>query len=124
MYLLILYSKLLYKLGQDFLVIQYMPTLTYQNDDAVEINSESRQVRLSQLFKWYAEDFGENMEAILRFVATKLTGQRREDLTQEITTRPVLLGAEGLAGLLGYIGGLRTFLGSFPHYLKLVNEMK
>ena len=96
----ILYSKLLYKLGQDFLVIQFN-TITYQNDDAVEINSESRQVRLSQLFKWYAEDFGENMEAILRFVATKLTGQRREDLTQEITTRPVLVGAEGLAGLLG-----------------------
>ena len=62
--------------------------MTSQNDDAVEINTEGRQVRLSQLFKWYAEDFGENMEAILRFVATKLTGQRKEDLTQEITTRP------------------------------------
>jgi len=55
-----------------------------ENDDAVEINTEGRQVRLSQLFKWYAEDFGENMEAILRFVATKLTGQRKEDLTQLI----------------------------------------
>jgi hypothetical protein len=53
---------------------------TFVNGGGVEVDVDRKTVRLSRVFAWYDKDFGEDLEARLKFAAAFLYDERSKDL--------------------------------------------
>ncbi len=53
---------------------------TFVNGGGVEVDVDRKSVRLSRIFAWYDKDFGEDIEARLKFAADFLYDQRAKEL--------------------------------------------
>ena len=54
-----------------------------ESDDALQVDVTSRCVQLSQIFKWYQEDFGSDQRQVLSFLCGLMSdGDKKQRLQQ------------------------------------------
>mmetsp|Transcript_29555 Transcript_29555/g.32898 ORF Transcript_29555/g.32898 Transcript_29555/m.32898 type:complete len:449 (+) Transcript_29555:543-1889(+) len=56
-------------------------------DDETTVDPNKKEVKLSQLFKWYSSDFGKTNLEVLKFVSKYVTGQKKTDLDKLILNK-------------------------------------
>ena len=57
-----------------------------ENDDALWINEDRSEVRLTQLFQWYQEDFGKNMKEVLDWIMEHVNVEDKKTALEELIT--------------------------------------
>jgi len=55
-----------------------------ENDDALYINEERTEVRLTQLFQWYQDDFGDNMAEVLSWILDHVNMREKKKALEEL----------------------------------------
>jgi len=55
-----------------------------ENDDALFINEDRTEVRLTQLFQWYQNDFGDNMAQVLSWILDHVNMREKKKALEEL----------------------------------------
>ena len=58
-----------------------------ENDDALWISEARDEVRLTQLFEWYAADFGGSKEEVLAWILDHVTLAEKRAALEEVVAR-------------------------------------
>lgn len=58
-----------------------------ENDDALWINEDRTEVRLTQLFQWYQVDFGTSMPEVLNWIMEHVTLEDKKTALRELLTK-------------------------------------
>ncbi|KAK2164124.1 hypothetical protein LSH36_68g04032 [Paralvinella palmiformis] len=57
-------------------------------DNGLQISMDKKEIKLSMIFKWYREDFGQNVDELLRFLYEYMAkGEKKDQLTQLLTDK-------------------------------------